>query len=404
MSYPLLILLTVILGTVSHVATDIYVPSLPRITEALQTTREFVQLTLSAYLLGFGLLHLVFGPLSDRYGRRPIILYGIALSLIGTALCAFAPNIEWLLIGRFIQGAGLAAPSSLVRAVAKDSFETQMMAKFGSHVSMAIAVVLAVAPALGGYLQLYFDWRASFIFYLVYSSLSFVIVWHFLQETNLKLDPNATRLQTIAKNYWQIISCPFFLGYVMCALMSYGGIIAYATATPFIFQKILHLSPVENGWLMVVIAGALAFGGFINARLIGRMEIKYLMSIGILAMMSGGFLLLCSYYLNYLNTGILVATSALFVIGCGFTFANASAKAFHYFGHMAGSTAAIYGCLLVTGGTIVSAVMAKLPADNQAPLACVYIVVGLLAGIAFWLLAIPSERKMQNAQTNAQET
>ena len=179
--------------TIGFVGPNLYLPSLPDIVEKLNTTPFLVQLTIPCYMIAFGLSHLVYGPLSDRFGRRKQILFGLLFSLIGTAVCATAPDIYQLMLGRFLQGLGLGAGSALARPIIRDISSGDLFSHYSSILSVSSSVFMAAAPTLGGYLQLYFGWQSSFIFLFAYTILTFGITLLFLPETNT--DPNLKALK-----------------------------------------------------------------------------------------------------------------------------------------------------------------------------------------------------------------
>lgn len=373
-------------ASIAHITADIYVPSMPIIVKVLHTDSTAVQLTLSIYMLGYSLSHLFYGPVSDRIGRRNPMLFGIGLSLIGSIICFLAPTINLLIFGRFIQGIGIGSTSSVGRSLLRDITSGSQLAKLGSHMGMIITFVTASSPTLGGYMQQYFGWRATFVFLAIYTLCVWLMTWKNLPETNFDLNPNATKMKVVIKNYLILLKSKTFLGYTFCTCFAYSGIIAYLTAAPFLLQNIVGLTPVQFGWLAFLIAGSIFISAFLNSRLVVTQGIEKMLLVGNLLMITAGLLMLLFALLLFLNTWVIMLPIAIFVMGAGFTFSNAFAGAFHPFPKMAGSVGALYGCLQILGAAIASAFMASLHESNQIPLALVLIACGVLSLISLkWL-------------------
>ncbi|HEX4045620.1 MAG TPA: multidrug effflux MFS transporter [Gammaproteobacteria bacterium] len=374
-------------ASLAHISADIYVPSMPAIAKALHTDPASVQFTFFAFMFGFSIAHLFYGPLSDRIGRRKPILTGIGLSIIGTLCCIFAPSIYLLIVGRFIQGIGVAVCNSVGRSITRDLLSGSHLAKMGSYLGMILVLVTATAPTLGGYIQYYFDWRAVFVFLLIYSSLIWLLTWKILPETNTQLNPHATKLNVILHNYRILITNKTFIGYTLCASCAYAGIIAYATSAPFLLQTVIGLTPIEFGWLSFVFSGAIFISFLINSQLILKQGIPTMVLVGNCLMTLSGLIMLLLASMGWVNAFAIVLPVALFCMGAGFNFGNATAGAFHPFPHIAGSAGALFGCLQIFGGALASGIVAALQITNQMPLAGILILLGIIALISWKFLA-----------------
>lgn len=370
--FPIILLL----ASLAHITADMYVPSLPIIKEAFKTNVTVIQYTLTVFMLGFGLAHLVFGPLSDRIGRRKPILIGIALSILGSILCLLSFSVKAFLIGRFLQGVGVAVCNSVGRSLVRDLMTGPRLAKISSYLGMIIVFVTATAPTLGGYIQHYFNWRVVFLFLFAYTVLVWFFTWKVLPETNLNLDPHATTPKKLIKNYLTVITNKTFLSYTLCVTFAYAGIISYVTSGPFLLQTVIGLTPVEYGWFAFITGGAIFLSFLINSRLVLRVGIDALVFSGSSLMFLGGLIMTIFGYLNILSTFVIIVPVAIFCLGAGFNFANASAGAFQPFRNLAGSAGAIFGCLQILGAATASALIAKLHFNNQIPLGLILIVCG----------------------------
>jgi len=173
-------------GCLPLVASDIYAPSLSDIAVKLHTHVNTVQLTMAIYMFGNGLAQLIYGPISEGIGRRTPLLVGMAIMLVGTSICLFANTIQIILAGRFVQGIGAGAASSLWRSMFRDRYQGDELAKYSSYLVVVITFIIPPAPGLGSYLQHYFGWRASFLFVGVYLGVTLLITFRYLVETNQK--------------------------------------------------------------------------------------------------------------------------------------------------------------------------------------------------------------------------
>lgn len=373
--------------SLAQVAADMYTPSLPYIAKSLGTNSNAMQLTMSIYMLGFSLSHLYYGPLSDRIGRKPPILNGIILCMLGSLFCFLAPSGNVIIIGRFIQGMGMGACSSVGRPLLRDYVSGGQLAKLGSHLGMINVFVVASAPALGGYIQHYLGWRANFIVLFLYSGLTLYLLWKMLPETNHHLNPQATQLKPMLANYRIVLASKTFIGYTLCSCFAYAGLIAYMTVAPFLMQSVVGLSPVEFGWLSFLIACSFFLSTFINARWVLKWGIAAMVLAGSILIFLSGLLMLCLGTAGFLNTWVIMLPVAILSLGVGFTFANAFAGAFHPFPTMSGSAGALYGFIQVLGASVASALMATLHASTQIPLAIMLTLLGLFSLISLITLA-----------------
>ena len=387
---PALLAAILLLVTLGQVTADIYLPSLPAITLALNSSPQAIQSTLAIFMFGYGASQLIYGPLSDRFGRRQPILWGIALNAIASFLCMVTPNVEILLLGRLLQGLGVGACNAVGRSVMRDVLSGSLLAKFGSKVSMVGTFVIATAPTLGGYIQNYLNWRANFIFLFLYSISSWIFVFIFLPETKQQFDLKAMQPRIVLKNYFSLLHSKIFIGFTVCNVVSYGGLVAYVTVAPFLFQTVIGLSTIQYGWLSFLVATAIALSAFINHHVIVRKGITTMIFYGICLMIFAGLLMLFFSLLHFITAWAIILPIFLFGIGSGLTFANSLAGAFQPFPHIAGSAGALFGCLQVIGASMASALMTLLHVHNQLPLAIVLSCLGVVALFALKLTYVPA--------------
>ncbi|WP_133128319.1 multidrug effflux MFS transporter [Legionella nagasakiensis] len=384
-----LLMIILLLAALMQMSTDLYTPSLPAITSALNSDPGTIQFTLSIFMLGFSASHLFYGPLSDRIGRKKPILLGVGISITGSLLCFFSTSTPLLISGRLIQGFGIGCCNSVGRSLARDLLNDRMLAKIGSYVGMVSVAILAFSPVLGGYIQFHLGWRANFMALFILGFITWFLTALYLPETNQHPNPRATKLSVMKQNYLTLFYNKTFLGYTLCACFAGAGIIAYLTVAPFLLQETLGLTPIQFGWLAFVIAAGIFISGFINSLLVLKKGIPIMVLSGGLLMLLAGIIMLLFALSGFINVLVIMVPVALFSIGAGFTFINAFAGAFNPFPNMAGTVGALYGCLQDLSAALVSMIIAFMDMNNQFILAATLLILAILSLFA-WQLATQS--------------
>ena len=241
---------------------------------------------------------------------------------------------------------------------------------------------MAMAPDLGGYIQHFFGWRFCFLFLVLYITGLFFAVWRFIPETNQHLNPIALQKKVLFYNYFHLLKNPIFLGYAIIASLVLGGLSAYLTASPFLFEKILKFTPVQYGRLAWIIGGGFGRGGICNILLVRRIGRHRSLVVGIAVIFLSGLLMLSLSLLGYLNPFAIMLPMGIFSLGAAVSFANSFAGAFLPFAKIAGSAGALYGCIQVLGGSLASGLMSAVRENTQTPLAILLTVVGICSYFA----------------------
>lgn len=389
-----LIFLTLLIIIATPFASDSFTPSLPAITRAFGSTADQMQLTMTLYLLGVAVSQLIYGPLSDRIGRRPIILIGLSIGIIGSLVCVFAVSTPMILLGRLIQGSGVGVTNALYRAFMKDSFAGEKMAVAGSYAGMFYSVAYAIAPILGGYIQAYFGWRANFIFVAFVLSVLLIVLFFYLPESNLQKNPAATQFKSMVKNYWDLLTSPIFVGFTLIASLAFSGMISYYTSAPFLLEDKVGVLPQQFGWLSIMLAGGLFLGQWLNAKVVIRFTATRMLFLGICIMTLSGLAMLIFGLCSILNVWVIVIPVFFFCIAGGLVFTNAMTLAFQGAGKIAGVAGAMYGFIQILGSSLTSFLLSILHEQTQVPLAWVYTGLGLVSIIIFYL----AQRKINQFQ------
>lgn len=363
------------IASLTYLVADTYLAALPAIAISLHSSVEKAQRTIAIYFFGFTVSQLIYGPLSDRYGRRKPLLTGITASLLGSLLCCVSSNIYPLILGRFIQGLGIGACSCLGSVLQRDLFSGARLAQIGSWINIYVACIAASGLLLGSYIQHYLHWRVIFFLSFFYAGLIGLLVRHYLPETNLHLNKTAMHFVSFLKNYATVLQNPFFLGYTLCASLSFASVLAYFTVSPFLLQNTLHLSTIKFGWSSFAIALAVSACALINARLVLTHGILRMMGIGMWLMGIASIVFLILMILGTRSLAEILLPWVIFGCGCGFTLANGFAGALSPFTERTGTAGALSGAIHMFLAAGVSALMSGFPHTTAVPLG--EVVVGL---------------------------
>lgn len=366
----------VVLISLGYMATDIYLPSLPALAVYFQTSDNEVQKTLSAYLLSFSFTPLIFGPLSDHIGRKKVILGGLFVSILASVGCLLAPNIQSLIASRFIQGIGMGAIIIAARATTSDLFTGAAFVKQIALASMVMPVVLAVAPVIGGALQEAFHWQSVFIFLTVY--LLLVSIFVIVRPESLK-NPSHSNLSNIFSTYRAHLRNGPFLVFGINFVLPALGLFAYLTTSPFLFQEMIGLSPIEYGVLSLYIGGTIILTGYINLHLTRHFSLISLLYVGSTLMLLAGVLLLVFHLMGILTTWSLLLPALLYFTCMPLCFANGGAKAMGLVHNHFGAATALLTTFQFLIGALGSFIFSMVADKTALPLAICFILVGVLS-------------------------
>ena len=266
-----LTLLLAALTALGPLSIDMYLPSLPDIAHVLGAPQARVQLTVSYYLVGFAVGQIFYGPLSDRYGRRPVLLAALAIYVTGTGVCALAQSIDPLLGARFLQGVGGAGSIVLARAIVRDLYAGVRAARELSLMGSISAFAPIVAPMIGGVLQIAFGWRASFILMGLAAIVATALAARLLPETLGKRSSEPFSLPFLFKSYGAVLRHRGFLAYLGIISVSFAGLFAWISGGAVVLEEVYGFSPVKFGFTFSLGAAGYMVGATIASRLVVRL-------------------------------------------------------------------------------------------------------------------------------------
>lgn len=384
----------ILLAGISALAMNIFLPSLPGMTTYFQTDYRLLQLSVALYLGVNAVLQLLIGPISDKIGRRPVILTGLAIFLLATLGCTLATNVWVFLTFRMFQAAIVVA-MVLSRAIVRDMVPDAQAASMIGYVTMGMAVVPMVGPAFGGVLDQAFGWQAVFICLLLLGIAVFWITWSDLGETA----PATSRsLRQQFREYPELLTSPRFWGYSLASALSSGSFFAYLGGAPFVGDKVFGLTPAQLGFYFGAPAVGYFLGNFISGRFSVRIGINRMVLWGCMINAGGIASNLALFYAGLGSAISFFGLMCFMGLGNGMTIPNATAGALSVRPHLAGTASGLAGALMIGGGAALSAAAgATLTADTGAfPLLWIMLSTGLLAVIAI-ALTIRRERRLAAA-------
>jgi len=384
---PNTITLTLVLSLLTGIApmsVDMYLASLPDIGRTLAVPDSSVQLTLSFYLIGFAVGQVIYGPLSDRHGRRPILIGSLVVFAVASLVCIVAPTIEVLIAARFIQAVGGAGAAVLARSVVRDVYEGVHVARELSRMAAVMALAPLIAPMIGGVLQTYFGWRSNFVVLTGVGIVALALVALMLQETLRARAPEPVSLPSILRSYRAFVGDKSFLAHCGILVCAFGGLFAWISACAFVLQDLYGLSPLAFGLTFAVGSGGYLVGTWIAAFIVARFGLDRTMGLGCLAMAGGGLGVVLALVAAPLSATALILPVALFLAGLGLSLPQAQAGALLPFPTRAGAASSLVGFSQQAAGAIVGAVVVHMQGQSAWPLTLGMALTGV-AALIIWL-------------------
>jgi DHA1 family bicyclomycin/chloramphenicol resistance-like MFS transporter len=374
-------------------STDLYAPSLPYLTDYFATTPELMKLTISLNLIVYGFAQLIYGPVSDRFGRRPVFLGSIALFSIASIACGYAQTIDQLLIARILQGLFAAAEAVMCLAVFKDLFTEKEQVKGFAIYGMAIALAPAIAPILGGYIHVWFGWEYNFFVTAFVGVFTAILIYMLLPESTTP-DPHALKLRSILSNYYSILINSTFMLYGCLAGVALGLIYAFVTGAPFILISYFGVEIQHFGYYQAVIVVAFFLGSLLSTRLVDFWSSLRVLNLGLIIMVIGAMLVVGFVFIGGLSPYTLAFAYLFIAFGIGPIFAVAPSKAMSAVDRAAGSAASAFGCLEIGMSGVIAAMVSVFHDDTPNPFG---IVIGLTAVLGILLAVIANRMKDDNS-------
>lgn len=375
-------LITLVLITaLSVLSLNMFLPSLPHIGEDFQADYGLVNLSIAGYLALTAVLQLIMGPLSDRFGRRPVLLICMAIFVLASIGCALAQSI-WVFLGfRMLQGAVISG-QVLARAAIRDMHPPNEAASKLGYVSMAMALAPMLGPMLGGLLEMLFGWRAGFVLYVVMGTGLLALVWADLGETNTNTTATFTAQM---KLYPLLFNSRRFWGYSICAAFSIGGFFVFVTGAPLVSATWFDLNPALLGLGIGIITTGFMAGSFLTGRLAAHTRLSTMILAGRVVASVGPLIGVMTFMGGMGSLWTFFGSAVLVGFGNGLTVANATAGLMSVRPQLAGSAAGLSGALTVALGAVLTSATGAFVSPENAP----FLVLGMMGVSSFiGLLAV----------------
>lgn len=364
--------LLALLTALGPLAMDLYLPSLPTIAEAFGAPLADVQLTISSYLVGFAGGQILYGQLSDRFGRKPILLGALAIFCLATMLTFAAPSVAALIAARTLQGMGAAGSTVLTRAIVRDLYEGARAGRELALMGAIMGITPIVAPVIGGATETLFGWRFGFIVIFVAGTAAITAVWHLLPETARITagdgDRRGTKLGALIASYGMILKNRSFLAHLGIATTTYCGLFAYISGSSFVLQGLYGLSPFAFGLFYGVTSFGFIGGTLLGSHAVVRYGFDRTIGLGAAALAGGGSLLVLVGALLPTTVVALAPPMILFSAGIGLSLPLALAGSLQPFPDHAGAASSLVGAIQQTAGAIVGAIVGHLLGTTAWPM------------------------------------
>ena len=383
----LLIALLVLTSFIGMLAVDIYAPSLPAMQQYFHVHESVIKLTITIYFLTFGFFQLIYGPLSDAYGRKPALLSGLVIGIVGTFIAATSHSITQFFIGRAVQGIGFAASNGLVRVILRDSFKSQLFATTLSILSAMLCLGFVFGPLIGASIATSMGWQMTFYFVIVYLAIMAILHYLLLPETHDQSNRQVIHMSAVLKNYMFILKNRLFLANAFCGGAVITGILTFYMVTPFMLQHHLGLSVIVYGWTTLGFSLALIVGILLANYLLRHLKAQSIVSLGIVTMVLGGMVGAVCGYVDYFNVFSVILSFSIYGLGTGFAFSTSMICAYHPFKYALGTAGAAYVFIRMMIGFIGSIVAAYMQATSLFAVATALLIFStIVLVIYFWLL------------------
>jgi DHA1 family 2-module integral membrane pump EmrD-like MFS transporter len=361
-------------ASAGQLAIDIYVPALPTMAQFFQTSPQAIQATVTGYVVAYACGQLVFGPLADAYGRKRMLVLGLALFTLGCLLSLSAGNLETFVLARVLQGFGIAATNLLAKAIITDSFSGTALMHAFTYMAIAWGLAPIIAPVIGAHLQTAFGWRSCLVFLLVYSFGMWAVLWRY-RETLAR--PVRLHPRTLLRNAGLVLASPVFQSCFLAQGLCYSILLVFNIVGPFMVQDTLHQPPTYFGYLALAIGLMYFLGGISNRIHHPRLPTpEQRLRIGARLMTAAAVVMLILALAVGLNVWTLTVPVLVMALCAGAMYPTLMAKGNSIFPHIAGLTSAILGFALLLVSSATMGLAGFVSIHSLTPLAIFYVLVG----------------------------
>lgn len=363
-------LLLVALTACGTLGMHVIIPALPATARAMDISIATVQLTITLYLIGLSAGQLLYGPISDRFGRRPVLLVGMTLFTVASVVAACAPSPEILIGARIMQSIGGCAGLVLGRAAVRDSATPERAAGQLALLTVVMSIVPAIAPAIGGFVTAFVHWRASYVLLAAIGAVTLIMTVLILPETNHARTSVATGRQ-LWRGYVTLLRSGVFRGYAFGGALSTTSFYGFMAAAPFIFEDHLHRPTQEVGLYYLILMAGVGFGGFLANRISRRVNLRGGLQIANALTVCGATIFMTAELTGWLNVPVVVGAITLFMVGAGMASPFALAGSISANPRTIGAASGLYGFIQMGYGMVCTIVVESWDPGSVYPVACI---------------------------------
>lgn len=375
MPSSLVVLFTSLFLGLQPVTTDLYLPALPGMTHALGASMPQAQLTLSALLLCFGISQLMWGPVSDKYGRRPVLLVGLALYVVASVASSWVDSVNGLIICRALQGAAMGAPVMCARAMARDLYAPEEAARVVSKGLSGLGVIAVLCVPVGSLLSAWAGWRSALLALAVFGAISLIAVMWKFEETNKRRNPQALQPTMLLDTWRSILAHPQFWTYALLALTSYAGLFTFLASSAFVHLQVLGHSKLTYSLVMMSISAIYVLGTVLSRRILVARGVQGMVKLGGWITLVSSVMFLAVWASGITALWALVIPQLVFMVGHGFHQPAGQSGSAAAFPKAAGAASAMAGFLMMLVAFGMGAWLGQAMDGTVRP---------MLLGIAFW--------------------
>ncbi|MBY5957911.1 multidrug effflux MFS transporter [Membranicola marinus] len=372
-----LILILGSMAAIGPLSIDMYLPAFNDIAASLNTDKNQVGYTLTSYFIGIGVGQLMFGPLSDRYGRKWPTVIGVSVFALTALAIYFTPSIEFFIGIRVLMALGGCIGMITSKAIVRDLFPPEEIAGIFSTLMLIMGIAPIVGPTLGGYLVAHFSWRAIFLFLTCYAFLIVLSVTFFLKESKTPDRMISLKPRAVVQDYIKIFRNPWFLKYSLAGSLAYAGLFAYISGASFLYMDRLGFSQEAFGWTFGLNAGGYILGAQINRLVLKRWTSAIVSRRTMLFQTIVAAGVIVGYFIPALFNTVTMGGIWLFLFCLGFITPNTTAQALAPFERLAGSASALIGGMQMLTGAVISAIVSVVMGASSLPLFVVMFICSL---------------------------
>jgi DHA1 family bicyclomycin/chloramphenicol resistance-like MFS transporter len=387
-----LIVLMGVLQAFAPLSIDMYLPSMPLLEKVFGATTAQVQVTLVTFLLGYALGQSLYGPITDRFGRKPPLYFSLALFVVSSAACALSPSVNVLSVFRLLQAIGACGGAVVSRAMVRDLFPPKDLRRIFSMLVLVLGVSPLISPFIGGYLLLWFGWKSIFYTQASLGALTLLAMHIRLDESLAPEHAHPLHMDHIVSSYAELLRDRTFLGASLVCGFSSAGMFAYIASAPFVFINIYKLPPQKFGWLFGFIAAGLIAASQVNGRMSHNIPLWKVLRVANLVQLASGLAVLATAVTGFGGMVGIFAPVFVYMCATGFVFPNGNAIAMMRHGNMAGTASALLGTNQFVIAAATTIILGWIDNSSAVPMAIVIAACGAAAALLnYWTLGAKLE-------------